>query len=475
MSKKKPLVAIVGRRNVGKSTLFNALINKKMAIVDDHPGLTRDVISYRVDTETHSFLISDTPGLDLPDNEELSEPILTTAYEALGKADLIVLMFEDPIVQKFDHDLLRIVRKLDKPTVMVVNKMDSEKQLVNMSNFYELGVSDLLPVSALRRSNLDLLLDKITAFIPANRGEEQIADMRISFVGKPNAGKSTLLNSLLGYGRSVVSDVPGTTRDSINELINFENKKIEIVDTAGLRKRSKVKESVEFYSLTRTIRAIEHSDVVIHLIDAQSGMTDTDKKISDEIVKANKPVIIAVNKWDTVSKDTNTFKEYTAELKRRFFRIADFPVISISAKEKVRIHKLLSSAVELFEDSHKRIDTGVLNRRLEQMKNSGRLPGYGSDIKVFFATQMNQTPPTFKFFVNDASKFRLDVVRYFQKELQKLLGIKGLPIKIKIEGKPRNIKNVQEAIDIREKNRRKKGESRTVRIKKGEKRSKKRK
>lgn len=441
MAKKNPVVSIVGRRNVGKSTLFNALVKKKIAIVDDHPGLTRDVISYRVTSGDRTMLLTDTPGLDLPSDAELSEPILKTAQKALEESDLIILLFENPGPDSFDYDLLDSVRKLGKPAVMAVNKMDSAEEYENMANFYELGVSELLPISAKKYSNVDMLIEKVAALLPPGGAQEEHPDFKLALVGKPNAGKSTLLNALLGYERSVVSEIPGTTRDSVNERFRFHEKLVEIVDTAGVRKKTKIKESVEFFSLTRTQRAIGDCDVVIHLVDAELGITDTDKKIADLIVKANRPLIIAVNKWDKLDKDTHTFKRYTEKLKHTFFRAGDFPIISISAKDKTRINKLMINALELFADSQKHVDTGELNRELERLQRTGRLPGFGQELKVFYATQMNMSPPTFKFFVNDPSRFRADVIRFFQKELQKFLGVKGIPINIKVEGRKSHDKN----------------------------------
>ncbi len=435
MARKDPVVAIIGRRNVGKSTLFNSLIREKVAIVDDHPGLTRDVISYRMEYEQFSFTLTDTPGLDLPDQEELSMQILKSAQAALDRCDVIIMLLEYPSLQPFDHDLLDIVRKTGKPVVIAVNKMDNPEDYERMTNFYELGVSDLIPISALRRTNIEMMLDTVTAYFPPGGGGKRTVDMKIALVGKPNAGKSTLINAYLGFERSVVSEIPGTTRDAVNECFPFYGKTIEIIDTAGLRKRSRVSDKIEYFSLTRSIRSIAACDVVIHLIDAAQGITDTDKKIADEIVKANKPLIIAVNKWDTMEKDTHTFNEYVKDLQIRFYRTGDFPVISISAKEKTRIHKLMLRACELFEQSRQHMDTGQLNREIERIIRSGRLPGLGSDIKVFYATQLRQSPPAFKLFVNDASKFRRDTIRFFQKEFQKLLGIKGIPVRIIIEGK----------------------------------------
>lgn len=437
---KKPKIAIIGRRNVGKSTLFNAIVKQKIAIVDSIPGLTRDIISYDVNFGDYIFNISDTPGLDLPEGEELSGSIMSNAKKHLENSDLIILLFENPEPHDYDFELLDLARKMNKPIIIAVNKMDHPEFMLNMNNFYETGASDFIPISAKYRKNIDLLFDKITDYIEPSFNTDSNSDIKITFVGKPNAGKSTLLNSYLGYDRAIVSNIPGTTRDSVNESFKFHGKTVEIIDTAGLRKKRKIKESVEFFSMTRTIRAIENSHVVVHLIDAEAGLTETDKKIADEILKANKPIIIAVNKWDLIEKDTNTFVKYKDKLLFKFYRAADFPIITISAANKQRIHKIITTAFELKEKAETRIETGKLNRFIERISKSRRLPKLGTDIKVYYATQVDTIPPRFTFFVNNPSIFREDVIRFFQKELQKEMDLNGIPIVIKLQGKDRKSK-----------------------------------
>ncbi|HEY1406777.1 MAG TPA: ribosome biogenesis GTPase Der [Spirochaetota bacterium] len=442
MSNALPIVSIAGRRNVGKSTLFNALVRSKIAIVDDFPGLTRDILTYRVTHNDQSFILCDTPGLDLPDDADLSEKILANAHEHLSKSAAVILLLENPSIAPFDHDLIELLRKMSIPTIVAVNKMDSPENLENMSGFYETGLSDILPISAKFRKNLDLLTDKVIASIPEISHREENADLRIAIVGRPNAGKSTLLNAFLGYDRSIVSDVPGTTRDSVNESFTFQGKRIEVIDTAGLRKRSKIKEDFEFFSISRTIESIHNCDLVFHLVDATQGLCDNDKKIADEIIEARRPMIIALNKWDLIEKDTKTFEEFKEELVYSFYRAADFPIISISAKDKQRIHKLMTTAIEISEKASRRIETGKLNRALEEIAKSGRLPGFGTKYKVYYATQIDTIPPQFKFFVNKADQFRSDVVRFFEKEFQRMMDLKGVPIIIKIEGKEKGKRRV---------------------------------
>lgn len=434
---KLPIVAIVGRRNVGKSTLFNALIRQKRAIVDAVPGLTRDVVSYDIEYSSIHFTIADTPGLDLPDSSALSEPILSNARDYLTRASVIILLLEDPAPAPFDMDLAEIVRKLSVPTIIAVNKMDGPEHLENMTNFYEMGFQDIVPVSAKTGFNLPLLLDKVLDLLPVRRTARTESDLKLAIVGRPNSGKSTLLNSLLGYTRAVVSDIPGTTRDSIDEEFNYKQKKITVIDTAGIRKKSRITESVDFYSVTRTIDSIKRSDVVVHLIDAEAGLTETDKKISDEIMEAHKPVIIAINKWDLIEKDHRTFDAFTDRLVYDFYRAGDFPIISISARTKLRLYRIIDTALDLKERAGRRIETARLNRLIAQIQDSRRIPQLQSSIRIYYATQTDTVPPRFKLFVNNPAHFRKDIVRYFEKSLQKELNLKGIPIVISIEGKRR--------------------------------------
>lgn len=438
MSHKLPLVSIVGRQNVGKSTLFNALIRDKKAIVDSFPGLTRDVISTSMVHNSVNFILSDTPGLDLSSSSELSDAIISNARKHLDRTDVILFLMEHPAPASFDYDLADIVRKMSKPVVIAVNKMDSGDHLEVMSNFYEMGMSEVIPVSAMRKFNIGLLLDNIVRLLPVKKTSVIEPDLKIAIVGRPNSGKSTLLNAFMGFERSVVSDIPGTTRDSVGDMFAYHGENIQVVDTAGIRKKSKITDNIEFYSLTRTIESIFRCDIVIHLIDASTGLTENDKKISDEIMKARKPVIMAINKWDTVQKNDKTFNEFRDKLIFKFYKAEDFPIISISAKDKQRINRLLDTAIMLKEKAAKRIDTPTLNRVLANIKSKGSIPQLGEKIRVYYAVQIDTVPPQFKFFVNNAEFFRKDVVRYFEKALQKAFDLEGLPVIIHIEGKKRD-------------------------------------
>jgi len=435
MTSKLPIVTIAGRQNVGKSTLFNALVKERIAIVDTSPGLTRDILSYSINYRSVAFNLSDTPGLDLLKRSELSGMILENARQYLEKSSVIIFLMESPSPQAFDIDLADLIRKLSRPTIIAVNKIDNDKLLENISYFYEMGFDDILPISALKRKNLNLLLDRIVESLPLKKRSISEPDIKIAIVGRPNSGKSTLLNSLIGYNRTLVSDLPGTTLDSVDEDFTFNNIKIRIIDTAGLKRKRRIKNNIEFYSHNRTIRSIKRSDVVIHLIDAEIGLTETDKKISDEILKAYKPLIIAVNKWDILSKDQNTFNEFKDRLIFKFYKSEDFPIISISALKKTRIHKLIKTAIELKELSKKKIGTPKLNKIISMIQNSYASPEVRSKIKILYATQIKNEPPHFKLFVNNTKLLKNNFLRFLEKALRKELGLKGIPIILDFEGK----------------------------------------
>lgn len=438
MNKRIPIVAIVGRQNVGKSTLFNALIGRKKAIVDETPGLTRDVISCTVTHRDASFLLYDMPGLDVKDSSQLSALILENARRFIERASMVVLLMENPAPSSYDHELTGLVRRLSRPSIIAVNKMDNITDYENLSNFYEMGLGDVVPVSALRKVNLDLLLDKIFQLLPVKKLSVGEPHLRIAIIGRPNSGKSTLLNSLIGYNRSVVSDLPGTTRDAVDEDFTFHGKRITVIDTAGMRKRSRVKENIDYYSLTRAEESIRRCDVVVHLIDAQAGLTETDKKISDSILAAWKPVIVALNKWDAIEKNQRTFLEFKERLVFQYYRVEDFPVIAVSAREKQRIHKLITTALDLQEKAGRTVETPRLNKIIEDVQRFHRSPLLGDRLKIYYATQTGSRPPRFRLFVNRPELFRKDVMRFLEKTLARDLEISGVPIMLSAEGRKRS-------------------------------------
>lgn len=434
--KRLPSVTIIGRQNTGKSTLFNAVIKEKKAIVDEYSGLTRDVISFAVSYGGKSFILFDTPGLDLPSDAELSEAILGKAEIQMKQSDAVIFLMEYPAPQAFDWKIAERLRKLSVPLLAVVNKMDNTERLENLSYFYEMGFKELFPISALNRKNLNLMLDRLSELMPDKGAAVQNKpDAAVAIVGRPNSGKSTLLNALMGFDRALVSDIPGTTRDPVDDFFSFHGKLIKLIDTAGIRKKSRHSDGIEFYSFKRTVDAIQRCDVAIHLIDAQAGISETDKKISDIIIKEGKPVVLAVNKWDAIEKNHRTFDTLRDRMIFKFYRAEDLPVISISAKNKLRINRLMQQVFALKEKASERIETPLLNKTIENLCASGRLPNTGEKLKIYYAVQTSAAPHKFKLFVNKASLFKKDIIRYFEKGLQKEFNLKGIPIAIQIEGK----------------------------------------
>lgn len=432
--KELPVVSIVGRQNVGKSTLFNTIIKQRKAIVDEHPGLTRDVVSYMLQYGDISFIINDTPGLDLEPNATLSEDIKQVAFGHLQSTDVFVLLLEKPDIASYDYELLELIRKFNKPYIIAINKIDHKEDMECLPGFYELG-QEFIPISALHKRNIDLLLDTIVSNLPHKKQKTIEIDCKIALVGRPNSGKSTLLNAFLGYQRAVVSEIPGTTRDSIDETFKFHGKNIMIIDTAGIRRESRIDNTIEYYAVVRSKEAIGKADIVIHLIDATSGITETDKKIADIIMESHKPTVLAINKWDCIEKDHTTFDNYRDRIIFKYYRATDFPIISISALQKLRIHKLLQTALEINTRAKQKVETSKINVILENVQKRHAMPLLGGELKIYYATQTNTSPPVIRLFVNKPELFRKDVSRFLEKTLQQALGWHGIPIIFEVSGR----------------------------------------
>ncbi len=432
--KELPVVSIVGRQNVGKSTLFNTIIKQRKAIVDEHPGLTRDVVSYILHYNDATFIINDTPGLDLEPNATLSDDIKQVAYYHLKATDVFVVLFEKPDIASYDYELLELVRKFNKPYIIAINKIDNKEDMECLPNFYELG-HEFIPISALNKRNIDLLLDTMVTHLPHKKKKTIEIDCKIALVGRPNSGKSTLLNAFLGYQRAVVSEIPGTTRDSIDETFKFHGKTIMIIDTAGIRRESRIDTAIEYYALVRSKEAIDKADVVIHLIDATSGITETDKKIADSIMESHKPTVLAINKWDLIEKDHTTFDNFKDRILFKYYRATDFPIISISALHKLRIHKLLQTALEVNTRAKQKVETSKINVILENVQKKHVMPLLGGELKIYYATQTNTSPPVIRLFVNKPELFRKDVSRFLEKTLQQELNWHGIPIVFEVSGR----------------------------------------
>jgi GTP-binding protein len=313
--------------------------------------------------------------------------------------------------------------------------MDSNERLAEMNEFYRLGLQEFIPISAMTGFNIPLLLETLGSYLEKGGEDPGEPDIRISLVGRPNAGKSTLLNSMVRKERAIVSEIPGTTRDAVDEDLKYYGKHIRLIDTAGIRKKSRIKKNVDYYSTRRSQDAIRRSDVVIHLLDATTGVTETDKKISDIILDAGKPIIIAINKWDAIERDTKTFQQFREKVIFHYYRAADFPIISISARTGQRTGRLLEEAFRLHERASRTIDTPELNRVLKEVQSTRRIPQLGDKIRIYYATQVKSSPPVFRLFVNRRDYFRKDVIRYITKSLQDSLDLHGVPVRIEIEDK----------------------------------------
>lgn len=440
--KNLPIVTIVGRQNVGKSTLFNKIYKKNLAITHDFPGVTRDILKIEVQrAEIQSaFFLCDSPGLDIEDINDLNQSILQVSFEHLRACHLIIFVMDKNEITAYDHRLLEIFTTdpgfADIPILYCINKSDKPEDDQDLEYFFKMGIQEPIPVSAVGRRNLKLLLEKMNFYLKSYRGKwEESYDLAISIIGKPNSGKSSVLNAFLGYERAVVSNVAGTTRDSLHSLFSYRGQRIKIVDTAGIRKQSKnSKDKLEFLSFRRTIQAIDSSDITIHLIDAQKGVGDYDKKIFALLREKGKPSILAVNKWDLIAnKDNHTFKEYKQRLIDRLFALRDVPIISVSATEKQRLFKLLDQATQLYQKVNKKVPTSLLNRKLKSWMENTRITSSHKDPpKLLYATQVSSSPFKVICFVNHPSAFKANIISHLKKQLIREFDLQGIHVELEL-------------------------------------------
>lgn len=433
-----PKVSIVGRQNVGKSTLFNTIIKKKKAITYDFPGVTRDVLQIFVEKEElgKSFYLCDTPGLDIENLNDLSESIIELSFKQLLESEVIVFLIDYKDIREYDFRLIRLFREdkrfVNKNIIYCLNKADNPDSDYDFELFYKEGVNEVLPISALGRRNVKLLLEKIAFYLGEQSDQSaKKADFKIAIVGKPNSGKSSLLNAFLGYNRVAVSQIAGTTRDSINAFIFHDEKYIEIIDTAGIRKQSKkTDDSVEFYSYTRAIQTIEEADVIIHIFDATKGIGEFDKKIFSMIREKGKPLLFAVNKWDLIQdKDGKTFDNYKELMISRFHPTTEVKVISISALQKQRIQKLLSECIVLYQRTVKKVTTSELNQKLRRWIEDGKFALQAKKVpKLLYVTQVSSSPFKLILFVNHKDLFKPSVLSYLKKKIVAEYDLIGIPV-----------------------------------------------
>ena len=428
----KPIVAVVGRPNVGKSTLFNRLAGSRLAIVDDTPGVTRDRLYADAEWLNRNFTLVDTGGLD-PDSEDIiTRHIFRQAEAAIESADVILFLVDIKSgIMDADRHVADLLRKSKKPVVLVVNKVDTpSKDNHELFEFYELGLGDPVAISAGQALGLGDMLDEIVAHFPAySSSEEDDNYIRVAIVGKPNAGKSSLINKILGEERLIVSDIPGTTRDAVDTYVTRDDKEYIFIDTAGLRRKAKVKENIERYSMLRTISAVERSDVCVLLIDAEEGITEQDTKIAGIAHESGRAAIIAVNKWDKIEKDDKTMREFTKNLETELAYMPYAPKLFISALTGQRVHKLFELIYTCYQNHALRVSTGVLNDVvLEATAVHAPPTDKGRPLRIYYATQVSVKPPTFVLFVNDKKLMHFSYTRYLENRIRDAFGFAGTPV-----------------------------------------------
>ena len=435
----KPLVAIVGRPNVGKSMLFNKLIGQRLSIVEDTPGVTRDRIYGESEWCGRKFRLVDTGGIEPRTDDQILSFMREQAEIAIQHADVIIFLTDVKTgLTASDQEVANMLLRSRKPIVLAVNKMDSTGRVdPDFYEFYNLGLGDPIAVSAVHGHGTGDLLDACLQYFPPEDDEEEDEDViKVAIIGKPNVGKSSLLNKILGEERVIVSDVAGTTRDAIDSYFENESGKFLFIDTAGMRRKSKVDDAVEKYSNLRSIAAIERADVCLILIDANEGVTEQDTKVAGLAHEAGKACIIVVNKWDTVEKDTNTMDEKTAEIRRDLSYMTYAPVVFISALTGQRVDKLFDMIVAVSNQNSMRITTGMLNNILEDATARVQPPtDKGRRLKVYYMTQGGVKPPHFVIFCNDAKLFHFSYQRYIENQIRAVFGLTGTPIKITIRQK----------------------------------------
>lgn len=428
----KPIVAIVGRPNVGKSTLFNRIAGERISIVEDTPGVTRDRIYADAEWLDHHFTLIDTGGLEPDSDDMMLKHMYSQAEIAISSADVILFVVDVRTgMTDMDMQVANILRKADKPVVLAVNKVDDlAKYGMQVYEFYSLGLGDPFGVSGGQMIGLGDLLDEVVKHFPADKDDSAEDDsIKVAIIGKPNVGKSSLVNRILGENRVIVSDVAGTTRDAIDSEYELNGQKYVFIDTAGMRRKAKIKESIEKYSIIRAVAAVERADVCILMINAVEGITEQDTKVAGIAHEAGKAVIIAVNKWDLIEKDNHTMNKFLKDIDTEFKYLSYAPRIFISAATGQRVTKLFELITMVSENNSRRIATGMLNDVLIEAMAMNQPPAEkGKQIRIYYMTQVSVKPPTFVLFVNDTELLHFSYKRYLENQLRDAFGFVGTPI-----------------------------------------------
>ena len=429
----KPIVAIVGRPNVGKSTLFNALAGERISIVKDYPGVTRDRIYADVNWLNYQFTMIDTGGIEPESKDMMLKYMREQAQIAIDTADVILFIVDvRQGLLDADFKVADILRRSGKPVILTVNKVDDfEKLMPDVYEFYNLGIGEPIPVSGASRLGFGELLDEVVKEFPDHAGEEEEDERpRVAIVGKPNVGKSSIINRLLGENRVIVSDIAGTTRDAIDTAVTWQDKEYVFIDTAGLRRKSKIKEEIERFSIIRTVSAVERADVVVVVIDATEGVTEQDAKIAGIAHERGKGIVIAVNKWDAIEKDDKTIYRHTERIREILSFIPYAEILFISAKSGQRITKLFETIDLVIQNQNMRIATGVLNEIMMEATALQQPPSdKGKRLKLYYITQVSVKPPTFVIFVNDKELMHYSYTRYIENKIREAFGFSGTSLK----------------------------------------------
>lgn len=443
-----PIVALVGRPNVGKSTLFNRIVGQRLAIVEDVPGTTRDRLYADAEWSGRSFTLVDTGGIELVEgidrqaqrgaealgvaSADFRREIRQQAEAAIAEADVIVFLVDAKEgITAGDLDVAEVLRRSAKPTILAANKADNVDRRLGAVEFFELGLGEPLAISALHGLGTGDLLDAIVERIPAVPEEEEQAGLKIAIVGRPNVGKSSLLNALLGAERAIVSDIPGTTRDAIDTQLLWQGEPVVLIDTAGIRRRGRIEPGIEKYSVMRALRAVQRADVVALLLDATQGVTAQDSHVAGYVLDEWKSILIVVNKWDLVEKDSYTTVQFTQHI-RNELKFLDFaPVLFVSAKTRQRVNRIIPLAQKIYKERNTRIPTAELNRLVQNALMQHQLPSKsGRRLKFYYATQAEVAPPTFVLFVNDAELVHFTYQRFLENRIREQFSFEGTPIKL---------------------------------------------
>lgn len=432
----KPLVAIVGRPNVGKSTFFNRIVGQRISIVEDTPGVTRDRLYADAEWCGHSFTLIDTGGLEIKSEDVMWSHIRAQAQIAVETADVIVFMLDGKKgLTHEDYEVAAYLRKSRKPILLVVNKLDNNEQHL-LYDFYELGLGEPIGISAGQAKGLGDVLDEIVKLTGKYETEEKEEALKIAVVGKPNAGKSSLVNKLLGYDRVIVSDIAGTTRDAIDTRIKIGDKEYILIDTAGIRRKRSVEEDLEQYSVMRSLGAVRRADVCLIVIDSSEELSEQDVKIAGYVHEQGKPSVVVMNKWDVVEKDTYTIEKYNRKLKEELKFMDYFIPTYVSAKTGKRVDNLIMLAERAYENASRRISTGLLNDVLREAILTNEPPSKnGKRLKIYYVTEVSANPPTFVIFVNDDTLMHFSYRRYLENALRRSFDFEGTPIRLIIRNK----------------------------------------